>query len=110
MLENFDEYKDINENPSVLHKVTFEQADGRYVISVGSARIDVETALREVRHLSGNVIGTAGDAWGYPSATRYEPTTDMAVRILWGPRVADNETATMIISTLYPPGTAINIQ
>ena len=66
VLEHFDEYKDINGNPSVLFEVTFERADGRYVISVGSARIDVEIVLREARHLSGNVIATAGDAWSYP--------------------------------------------
>jgi len=66
VFEHFNEYKDINGNPSVLYEVSFERTNGRYVISVGPARIDVEIALREARHLSGNVIATAGDTWTYP--------------------------------------------
>jgi hypothetical protein len=65
-IEHFDDYEDVDGKPAVLYEVTFTRGNGTYVISVGDIHIDVEVALREARHLAGNVIAVGGDSWHYP--------------------------------------------
>ena len=65
-LEHFDDYTDVSAKTTPLYEVRFIRGDGSYVVEIGPARIDIEVALWEARHLSGNAIATAGERWQYP--------------------------------------------
>lgn len=76
-LEHFDQYTDVDGKPAVLYEVTFLRSNDRYIIQVGNLQIDVDVAVREARHLSGNAIAVAGEAWSYPVGNEVwaEPTS-----------------------------------
>jgi hypothetical protein len=84
MLDHFDDYLQGKGRRRDIYDVLFERTAGRYVIHIGPASIDAKIALEESRHLSGNVIATAGQDWGYPVGN--EVSTDT---LKWDECVAD---------------------
>lgn len=65
-LEHFDQYVDVDGKAAVIYEVSFVRGDRSYLIEIGGVAIDVETAVREARHLAGNAIACASASWAYP--------------------------------------------
>lgn len=66
VLEHFDEYLQGKGRTAKVYDLRFERRPDTYLIWVDDLCIDAAVALREARHLSGNVISIAGSDWGYP--------------------------------------------